>query len=156
MRDDIEGILEAVYSQMQKKNSLLKEFLIAEHELNSSLKTDFDNEPVRILELEQELITAINLQDYELAQLGDSFLKKTGIKIISAGADRYSDEDQRLSKIHSLRVAAQKILKEISSLRSINIELMETIKRESLHDADDLKRMSELDMAGMDYIKDKD
>ena len=146
MRDDIRTIADETARALDRKNTLLTRFLAKEHELNSFIKTDFDNEPLLIIEEENDLIGLINIQDYIISGLNDEFRSRTGKNLSGAELQSFADEDGRLDAIEKLRAEGKRLISEISDLRSINNGIMDRLKKEILKDAGELKRMMELEI----------
>jgi len=146
LRDDIRTIADETARALDRKNTLLTRFLAKEHELNSFIKTDFDNEPLLIIEEENDLIGLINIQDYIISGLNDEFRSRTGKNLSGAELQSFADEDGRLDAIEKLRAEGKRLISEISDLRSINNGIMDRLKKEILKDAGELKRMMELEI----------
>lgn len=151
MRDDIKSIVAETKLAVERKIALFNRFLAREHELNTFLKTDFDNEPLLIMESEDDIIGEINIQDYIIAGLNDEFRKKTGKNLSTADLSQYPDDDGTLTELEKFRKDEKALVAKISTLRKANNELMESIKKEILSDAGELKRMRELNI---NYTKD--
>lgn len=149
MRDDISDLVILISTETEKKIELLREFLARERELNSILKTDFDNEPVAILDSENSIITQINMQDYKISQLNDLFQKKTGMSLSSCSTGY--KETGIIAELQSIRSRGKKIISEIAEIRKINLELMEHAREGLKKDADEIRRIIELNI---DYPKD--
>ncbi len=146
MRGDIQFIVGETSLAIQRKISLFNSFLAKEHELNSFLKTDFEDEPLHILESEDNIIGEINIQDYIISGLNDEFRKKTGKNLSAAELTNFADTDGKFEKLSELRREEKRIVAEISAMRKINNELMNMVKTEILEDAEELKRMRELEI----------
>lgn len=146
MRDDIQLIVNQTSLAVEKKIELLNRFLSKEHELNSILKTDFENEPLLIIESEDDIISEINVQDYIISGLNDEFRNKTGKNILSSGLAHFDDVEGKLANLALLRSREKNIISEISVLRKINNGLMNAVKNEILEDAEDLKRMRQIEL----------
>ena len=146
MRDDIHLIVNETSLAVEIKIELLNRFLAKEHELNSILKTDFENEPLLIIESEDDIISEINVQDYIISGLNDEFRNKTGKNLLSSELDQFNDAEGKLANLALLRSKEKIIISEISVLREINNALMHTVKKEILEDAEDLKRMRQIEM----------
>ena len=146
MRDDILSIVVDTTLAIERKITLFNRFLAKEHELNSFLKTDFENEPFLIIESENDIIAEINIQDFIISGLNDQFIKKTGKNLSTPELAQFVDVNGKLAGLAKLRSEEKRIVEEISELRKINSELMNTVKKELLEDAVELKRMRELEI----------
>ena len=146
MRDDIRTITDETARALDRKNTLLTRFLAKEHELNSFIKSDFDNEPLLIIEEENDLIGLVNIQDYIISGLNDEFRSKTGKNLSGAELLNFADEDGSLDAVEKLRAEGKRLITEISDLRRINNAIMNRLKIEILKDAGELKRMMELEI----------
>ena len=145
MRDDIQSIIDETSLAVERKIAYFSRFLEKEHELNSFLKTDFENEPLLIIETENNIIGEINIQDFIIACQNDEFRKKSGKNLSSCELANYADINEKLSELSSLRRREKSIIAEISALRRENNHLMEKIKKDIDADADELKRIMELE-----------
>ena len=145
MRDDISALLKEYICAHKIKLSLLREFLAEEHHLNSVLKTDFDNEPVLVMNSQNNLINLVNVQDYAIASLEENFFKKTGLHIDSSLRDLSREDSGLVKEAENCIKMEKKTLTEVMSLRDKNIDMMENIKLQALKDADELKRIMELE-----------
>lgn len=145
MRDDILSIIRDVIVAHDEKISLLKELLAEEHHLNSVLMIEFDNEPLIVMDSQNNLINSINLQDFRIAELEEKFHKKTGIQLTSSADGLCSEDYDRIREVDKRRKQEKKILTDIMNLRNKNVLIMEKIKSATLKDADELKKIMELD-----------
>jgi len=146
LRDDIRELLDGIASELSHKTDLLKKMISMELRLKAVLETDCDTEPGIILEQQGEFIEQINIHDYNTARLRESFLKKTGISFDSGLGKDYPLCRDILQNIKSLKNEEQKLLKELRQLRERNVERMTMIKNETQIDAEEIKRMMDIEM----------
>jgi hypothetical protein len=146
LRDDIRLIITETHHALERKISLLRQFLKLEHDLHNSLKIDFDNEPADILHRIDDIISEINIQDYIISGLNERFRGKTGKQMSVSELQNDEDCDGMIAALSVLRIDEKRIISDISDLRRINVNIMKNLKDDILKDADELQRMGNLEI----------
>jgi len=146
LRDDIRLIITETHHAIERKISLLKQFIKLEHDLNNSLKIDFDNEPADILHHIDYIISEINIQDYIISGLNDRFRGKTGKHLSASELQNYVDCEGMIKALSVLRIDEKRLISDISDLRRINVDIMKNLKEDILKDANELRSIRHIEI----------
>ena len=148
LRDDVKVLFNKILENLDLKRILLNSFLKDEKSASDLIKNrnDADDEILKIIEHENDLIDEINTADFNISQIKDELLRRYRFDL-----DQISKRDHDTSKPEIIKyineVSIQRdMVNEIIELKKQNNRFMETDQKDLKNQINELERMGKFEI----------
>lgn len=146
MRDDLKNLFDKLLEHLYSKKKLLNTLLENEKSASDLIKyrNDAEDDLLKIIENEAELIDRINIEDYNISRIRDQISRRFSLDFDKILNNDYSTSEKEILNYRNEIIMHQKIISEIIILKKENNSIMNKTRDELEVQIDELERMGRI------------